>query len=86
VFGAGGLGHEAGGLRPPSSQGFSQNISQACFSHYQAFPGCTEGWMLMPTMLGILDGSRATPANRDAPLKFYHSVYHHIEEGEDTLD
>jgi hypothetical protein len=42
--------------------------------------------MLMPTMLGIVDASRATPANHDALLKFYHSVYHHTEEGEDTLD
>ena len=40
----------------------------------------------MPTMLGIAGVPTATPANRDALLKFYHTVYRRVGESGDTLD
>jgi len=40
----------------------------------------------MPTMLGIADVPRATPANCDALSKFCHTVYRRVGENEDTLD
>jgi hypothetical protein len=40
----------------------------------------------MQTILGIVDVSKATPANRNADLKSYHTVYRHVEKNEDTLN
>jgi len=40
----------------------------------------------MLTILSIVGASRATPANRDALSKFFHTVYRHVGENEDTLD
>jgi hypothetical protein len=40
----------------------------------------------MPTIVGIVGVSRAIPANRDALSKFFHTVYRHVGENEDTLD
>jgi hypothetical protein len=40
----------------------------------------------MRTIQGIVGESRATPANRDAVVQFWYTVYRHAKGNEDTLD